>query len=101
KSVFLSEVKRELRLDNVEIFRGRMEEYHVGSLDYVVSRAVGQFDEFLRFATNSLVHGGRVVLWIGAEDVHSIVTRHSEWRWDKPHLIPNSQRRIILVGTPS
>lgn len=99
KSVFLSEVKRELKLDNVEVFRGRMEEYRSGALDYVASRAVGQFEGFLKFAHKFLAPNGKVVLWIGFEDSQQIVKQHPEWTWGAPRLIPKSERRFILSGS--
>ncbi len=99
KTAFLAEVKRRLRLEGVEILRSRLEELPTqpGSLDFVVARAVGGFDRLLEWSSVSLVKGGRLVLWLGAHDAGKISQR-PDWTWREPIAIPNSLRRVLLVG---
>ena len=99
KSVFLSEVVRELHLSNVEVVRSRMEEFGSKPLDYVTSRALGQFGEFMKFSGRVLVPGGRAVLWIGLEDSKELALEYPEWEWSGPQLIPASERRYLVYAT--
>jgi 16S rRNA (guanine527-N7)-methyltransferase len=98
KSVFLSEVVRELHLCNVEVVRARMEEFGSTPLDYVTSRAVGQFGEFMKFSDRVLVPAGRAVLWIALEDSEKLLSEHPEWKWSGPQLIPASERRYLVYA---
>jgi 16S rRNA (guanine527-N7)-methyltransferase len=100
KSVFLSEVKRELRVSNVEVLRLRMEEFVGSSLDYVTARAVGQFEDFLEFSRRVLTPSGKAVLWVGVADARGLISNNPEWQWAEPRLIPRSQQRCILVAMP-
>jgi len=99
KAAFLAEVKRRLRLEAVQILHSRLEELPAqpGSLDFVVARAVGGFDRLLEWSSLSLVKGGRLVLWLGARDAGKISQR-PHWAWRKPIAIPNSLRRVLLIG---
>lgn len=101
KSAFLSEVVRELRLKNVTVFRGRMEDFPSESrrFDFIAARALGHHNELLRWAKNSLMGSGRVVLWLGEADSLEI-SGDPGWSWDSTRLIPGSERRNILVGSP-
>lgn len=98
KSVFLAELVRELRLSNVEVVRGRMEEFGSTPLDYVTSRAVGQFGEFMKLSSRVLVPTGRAVLWIGLEDSKRLLSEYTEWKWSGPQLIPASERRYLVCA---
>ena len=40
----------------------------------------------------------QVVLWIGANDLPEI-RKNLSWEWQEPIPVPNSLRRLILVGT--
>jgi 16S rRNA (guanine527-N7)-methyltransferase len=101
KAAFLSEVTRELGLNGVEVFRGRMEDYEMGSkpFDLITARALGQHKKFLAWAFTKLKLSGFVALWLGEEDARAI-SRLVSWRWHEPIKIPESQRRFILFGSP-
>jgi 16S rRNA (guanine527-N7)-methyltransferase len=100
KCAFLSEVVRELRIPNVTVFRGRMEEFPLKEpLNFIVARALGKHDELLSWAKAHLTASGKVVLWLGESD--SIEISHvPDWRWESAELIPGSVRRYLLVGSP-
>lgn len=98
KCVFLGEVKRGLALVNVEISRGRMEDYLGGELDIVTSRAVGRPDSFFEFCRANLNPLGKLVMWLGMDDAKVLAAEHSEWRWFDLVRIPGSGRRCILSG---
>lgn len=101
KAAFLAEVVRELKLDNIDIFRGRIEDFpeHGLRFDFVTARAVGQTAELLNWSRIHLAPSGRLALWLGA-DASETVRRQIEWNWRDPILIPGSRRRNILIGSP-
>ena len=103
KCAFLNEVKRKLELDAVEVVRCRYEDYPVNtsaSLDFVCTRALGNYRRLLRWSRTVLSPTGKVVLWLGEED-SILVGRMADWSWDMPKRIPESSRRFIQTGKQS
>jgi 16S rRNA (guanine527-N7)-methyltransferase len=100
KATFLAEVVRELRLQNVEVHRCRMEAVCLEDqpVDFISARAVRIDDEFLNWSRRSLNSTGSLVLWLGEEDAGNI-SHKSRWDWAAPIRIPRSDRRVILHGT--
>ncbi len=101
KCAFLNEVARFMNLDGVTVIRSEYADLspEEAKFDYVVSRAVGDHKDLLRWATGRLTPRGEVILWLGSQD--SIKLAQSKgWRWDSPIPIARSQRRVILVGRP-
>lgn len=106
KAAFLAEVARRLSLDRVGVFRGRMEGFGAKlgpesptGFDFITARAFGQFDRLLAWSRAHLSASGRLVLWLGQDDVDSI-SRGDHWIWAEPVQIPGSKRRFILSGMP-
>jgi 16S rRNA (guanine527-N7)-methyltransferase len=99
KGTFLAEVVRELRLTNSRVLISRYEELgeEVAPLDYVCSRAVGEFGPFLEWAGSNQVQADQVILWIGGRDLDE-VRKNKNWDWREPILIPKSLQRYLLVG---
>ena len=99
KGTFLAEVVRELQLTNSRVLISRYEELgeELAPLDYVCSRAVGEFGPFLEWARSDRVQAVTVVLWIGGRDLEE-VKRIKSWEWREPILIPKSLQRYLLVG---
>ena len=100
KATFLSEIIRQLDLDHVSVFRGRMEDIRAEEpvFDLVTARAVGRHRDLLVWSRAHL-RDGKLVLWLGEEDA-SIISRLSGWTWTSPLRIPGSIGRYILVGSP-
>jgi len=98
KCVFLGEVKRKLSLVNVEISRGRMEDYRGTEVDIVTSRAVGRPASLFEFCRAKLNPMGKLVMWLGMDDAKVLAAKHSEWSWSDLVRIPGSERRCILAG---
>lgn len=100
KATFLAEVIRELGLTDTRVLVNRYEELseEVAPLDYVCSRAVGEFGPFLEWAGSKRVAAKQVILWIGARDLEEI-RRNKAWEWREPIQVPHSLRRLLLVGT--
>jgi 16S rRNA (guanine527-N7)-methyltransferase len=100
KVTFLAEVIRELGLNDVQVLARRYEELgeEVAPLDYVCSRALGEFPAFLEWATSEQIAAKQVILWIGARDLPEI-QKIRTWDWSEPIQVPHSLRRLLLVGT--
>jgi 16S rRNA (guanine527-N7)-methyltransferase len=99
KGTFLAEVVRELKLTNSRVLISRYEELgeEVAPLDYICSRAVGEFGPFLGWAGSDRVQAQQVILWIGGRDLEE-VRKITNWEWREPTLIPKSLQRYLLVG---
>jgi len=99
KGTFLAEVVRELQLTNTRVLISRYEELgeEIAPLDYVCSRAVGEFQPFLGWASSERVQAHQVILWIGGRDLEE-VRKLKNWEWEEPILIPKSLQRYLLVG---
>jgi len=99
KGTFLAEVVRELQLINTRVLISRYEELgeEISPLDYVCSRAVGEFEPFLEWAGSEKVQARQVILWIGGRDLDE-VQKSKDWEWREPILIPKSLQRYLLVG---
>jgi len=99
KGTFLAEVARDLELTNTRVLISRYEELgeEIAPLDYVCSRAVGEFSPFLEWAHSPQVGAQGVALWIGGRDLEA-VQKIKLWEWQEPVLIPKSLQRYILVG---
>jgi len=99
KGTFLAEVVRELKLTNTRVQISRYEELgeELAPLDYVCSRAVGEFGAFLDWAGSNRVDAGQVILWIGGRDLEE-AQESKQWEWREPILIPKSLQRYLLVG---
>ena len=99
KGTFLAEVVRELQLTNTRVLISRYEELgeEISPLDYVCSRAVGEFGPFLKWAESEKVQARQVILWIGGRDLEE-VQKIENWDWREPILIPKSLQRYLLVG---
>ena len=99
KATFLAEVVRELGLTDTRVLVSRYEELgeEIAPLDFVCSRALGEFDKFLGWAHSERVAAGQVVLWVGGRDIDEI-KRIRGWLWKDPISIPRSLQRVLLVG---
>jgi len=99
KVTFLAEVIRELGLNGAQVLARRYEELgeEMAPLDYICSRALGEFPGFLEWARSDQIAARQVVLWIGARDLEEI-QRIKAWDWREPISVPHSLRRLLLVG---
>ncbi|MGC2388159.1 MAG: 16S rRNA (guanine(527)-N(7))-methyltransferase RsmG [Candidatus Acidiferrum sp.] len=100
KATFLAEVLRNIELPDTRVLVSRYEELgeEVAPLDYVCSRAVGEFEPFLAWAASERIAAKQVILWIGGRDL-DLARRGVDWEWREPIAVPQSLRRYLLVGT--
>ena len=99
KATFLAEVVRELELADARVLVSRYEELgeEITPLDFVCSRALGEFDKFLSWARSEHVAAREVILWAGGRDLEEI-RKMRGWGWREPIPIPHSLQRFLLVG---
>ena len=102
KCAFLREVQGTLGLTGVEVVRSRYEDFPAASasFDFVCSRAIGGYKRLLQWSKVVLRPQGRVILWLGIED-SILLSRAKGWNWELPVSIPESRRRVVLIGAPA
>ena len=99
KAAFLAEVIRVLGLRDAQVLVRRYEELgeEIAPLDFACARALGEYPVFLNWAHSGHVAARDVVLWIGSQDLPEIL-KTPTWEWREPIPVPNSLRRVLLVG---
>jgi 16S rRNA (guanine527-N7)-methyltransferase len=99
KATFLAEVVRDLGFSDTRVLVSRYEDLgeEIAPLDFVCSRALGEFDKFLSWARTERVAAERAILWVGGRDIEEI-KRIDRWSWKEPIAIPHSLQRFLLVG---
>ena len=99
KCAFLREVQAALSLTGIQIVRRRYEEFGpaANSFDFICSRALGAYRRLLRWSKEVVKPKGSVILWLGIDD-SSLLTRTRGWHWELPVRIPESRRRVVLIG---
>jgi 16S rRNA (guanine527-N7)-methyltransferase len=102
KATFLAEVVRELELTDTRVLVRRYEELgeELAPLNFVCSRALGEFGPFLKWAGSGALAAEQVLLWVGVRDLEEI-QKVPGWNWQEPVPIPHSLRRVILAGQKS
>jgi 16S rRNA (guanine527-N7)-methyltransferase len=99
KATFLAEVLRNIELPDTKVMVSRYEDLgeDVAPLDFVCSRAVGEYEAFLTWAALQSVGAKQVILWISGRDLDA-ARKDMHWEWREPIAVPNSLRRYLLVG---
>jgi 16S rRNA (guanine527-N7)-methyltransferase len=100
KGTFLAEVVRDLELTNARVLISRYEELseELAPLDFVCSRALGEFGPFLEWASQEQLSARRTLLWIGGRDIDE-ARKSPYWEWQDPIPVPQSLQRHLLLGT--
>jgi 16S rRNA (guanine527-N7)-methyltransferase len=99
KATFLREVVRALTLTNVNIQNVRAETLPPATFDVVTLRAVERLPEVLPIAVSLLAPSGRLALLIAQPQLDSTQSTLTRFTWRPPTLIPQSQSRLLLIGT--
>ena len=99
KLAFLTEIVQKLHLTGVEIIKKRFEEIVPATqgFDFVCSRALGAFPVFLPWARAALAPDGSIMMWLGTDESIRLA-RRKEFLWGQPVPMPDSKRRVILLG---
>ena len=100
KATFLAEVVRALGIAGANVLVSRYEELgeEIAPIDFLLARALGEFEVFLKWAASDKVDARRVILWVGAADVEQ-VRKDPRWAWEPPVAVPQSLRRALLIGS--
>lgn len=99
KAAFLREVIRALTLIDINVFSGRAETCTPAGADVVTLRAVERFAQSLPVAAALVKPAGRLALLIGSPQVDQAHRFLASFKWQSPLLVPNSQARVLLIGT--
>ncbi len=99
RAAFLAELRRELGLQNVDVYHGRAENVRLTEkFQFVTARALGDHAKWLKWALNRLTDEGRVVFWVGTEGSAEI-KNVSGWETASPDKIPGTKDRFVLTAT--
>jgi len=98
KAAFLREAIRALNLANAEVFQGRVETLE-RTFDAVALRAVDKMQEACGTAIEKIAPGGYLVLLATGETSESL--QFDQISWCPPALLPESTRRLLLIGRRS
>jgi 16S rRNA (guanine527-N7)-methyltransferase len=99
KATFLAEVVRALGITGANVLVSRYEELsdEIAPVDFLLARALGEFEAFLKWAASERVDAKRVILWVGAADVEQVL-KSPGWAWESAVIVPQSLRRVLLIG---
>src|SRR5712691_3302110 len=80
KATFLAEVIRELVLRDVRVLVSRYEDLgeEIAPLDFVCTRAVGEFPRLLAWASSQIIGARQVLLWVGGRD-SEVIRKSMDW----------------------
>jgi 16S rRNA (guanine527-N7)-methyltransferase len=98
KATFLREVCRALDLGGVEVISERAEDIRAQA-DLVTLRAVERFESILAVAQRLLKPAGILALLIGRSQGEVAKRQLPDLRWQPVVPVPESQSRILLVGS--
>jgi len=99
KSTFLREVARALTLTDIDIQNVRAETVPPSSFEIVTLRAVERLSKVLPVAADLVAPQGRLALLIAHSQLESTRSALPNMTWQPPIPIPQSQSRVLLVGT--
>ena len=97
KATFLREVIRALQIPGIEVQAVRAEQI-AKAFDVITLRAVENFENILQTAATMVKPGGRIALLIGEDQIPAAKTALEAFKWEDPTQIPNSHRRVVLLG---
>lgn len=102
KAAFLETLRAELGLKNLDVANKRAEDAHaiLTACDFVTARALGRYRELLGAIRKRVQWSAKIILWLGANDAAELRALDG-WAWRLEVKIPESQRRVLLVGSPA
>jgi 16S rRNA (guanine527-N7)-methyltransferase len=100
KATFLAEAVRAMGIAGASVLVSRYEELgeELAPIDFLLARALGEFEVFLRWAASDEVAAKGVILWVGTADVEE-ARKNPRWAWEPPVAVPQSLRRTLLIGS--
>lgn len=84
KTAFLTQVKAELKLDNLTVHTGHIEQLKTGAIyDVITSRAFAALNDFVRWSSHVLALGGKMIAMKGPAFESELKALPHEWRVEK------------------
>ncbi|HXU49126.1 MAG TPA: 16S rRNA (guanine(527)-N(7))-methyltransferase RsmG, partial [Candidatus Binatia bacterium] len=99
KVAFLGEVLRKINISGVHIIRCRMEDISDAGFDLITARALGKYNDLLRWSKARLSQTGKIVLLLGRAEAEYL-SQNAEWVWNEPKIVPDTSARVVLIGSP-
>jgi 16S rRNA (guanine527-N7)-methyltransferase len=97
KSLFLSEVKDALRLENFKVERKRFEEIDHSAYDFLTCRAIERATEFIPRIIESSYADQRILIYCGADMLDALSQRFKEKFSVAIKKVPASESRLIAL----
>lgn len=102
KTAFLKQVKAELKLGNVTVYTGRVEQLQVAELfDVITSRAFSELSNFVNWAGHLLMRSGQMIALKGQLPECEIAVLPEDWEVAKVQtvVVPklNAQRHLLWI----
>ncbi len=102
KRAFLKEVARTCGMESVEVRGERLVDFlrqeREKRFDAVTERAVGRVERLVEQAKKSLAAGGKLYLWLSAEQGTRLAQTTRNFMWDSPIPLPMARQREIWIG---
>jgi 16S rRNA (guanine527-N7)-methyltransferase len=99
KATFLRELSRTLTLTDVNIQNVRAESLPPSTFDVVTLRAVERLPKILPIAASLLTPSARLALLIASNQLDTTRSSLPNLSWEPPIPIPQSQSRLLLIGS--
>jgi len=97
KSLFLTEAKYELRLNNLKVVTARLEDVDVSEYDLLSSRALDRAEAMLPSILSRLAKGQRMMLYCVQELIHKLLSQFPVGFKVETGKIPESEERLIAI----
>lgn len=102
KTAFLTQVKAELALSNVNVYTARVEQLQVPKkFDVITSRAFADLADFVSWSGHLLEQGGQFIAMKGIAPHDEIARLPSEWTATelRPVMVPglNAERHLVFI----
>ncbi|MDF3035150.1 MAG: gidB [Paucimonas sp.] len=101
KTAFLTQVKAQLKLGNVEVHAGRVEHLDAGRFDVITSRAFASLEDFVSWSGHLLETGGRFIAMKGVMPEEEIAALPAGWKVSSTEKIDvpglKAERHLIMI----
>jgi 16S rRNA (guanine527-N7)-methyltransferase len=102
KTAFLTQVKAELGLENVEVHTGRVEQWLAPEqFDIITSRAFAELADFIRWSAHLLRQGGRFVALKGVMPEEEIAQLPAGWKASEVRRLQvpglEAERHLVII----
>lgn len=102
KTAFLTQVKAELRLPNVTVHTGRVEQFQPQQqFDVITSRAFAELNDFVTWSGHLLQQGGRFIALKGMAPTDEVTRLPSPWKVTEIRSLTvpglNAERHLIFI----